>query len=101
MPADMELQVVGYLLMQLPSNMLITRLRPSLYLTTAMMLWGGVSACNAATQKFSDLIVVRFLLGFVEAPFFPGAVFLMSSWYTRADSLPQPGEGSGTRLIIL
>ncbi|KAJ0339995.1 hypothetical protein COL922a_003826 [Colletotrichum nupharicola] len=41
---------VGYLLMQLPSNLLLTR-----------------------------------FLGFVEAPFFPGAVFLMSSWYTRAE----------------
>ncbi|KAK3315600.1 major facilitator superfamily domain-containing protein [Apodospora peruviana] len=76
---------VGYLLMQLPSNMIITRVRPSLYLTTAMMLWGGVSACNAATHKFTDLVVVRFFLGFIEAPFFPGAVFLMSSWYTRAE----------------
>ncbi|KAM7213837.1 phthalate transporter [Rhypophila decipiens] len=76
---------VGYLLMQLPSNMLITRVRPSLYLTTAMMLWGGVSACNAATHKFTELIVVRFFLGFVEAPFFPGAIFLMSSWYSRAE----------------
>lgn len=76
---------VGYLLMQLPSNMLITRVRPSLYLTSAMMLWGGVSACNAATHKFTELVVVRFFLGFVEAPFFPGAVFLMSSWYSRAE----------------
>ena len=76
---------VGYLLMQLPSNMLITRLRPSLYLTSAMVLWGGVSAMNAASKKFTDLVVVRFFLGFVEAPFFPGAVFLMSSWYTRAE----------------
>lgn len=25
------------------------------------------------------------MLGFVEAPFFPGAIFLMSSWYTRAE----------------
>ena len=76
---------VGYLLMQLPSNLLITRVRPSLYLSSAMALWGGVSACNAATRKFTDLVVVRFFLGFVEAPFFPGAVFLMSSWYTRAE----------------
>ncbi|KAK4454852.1 phthalate transporter [Podospora aff. communis PSN243] len=76
---------VAYLLMQLPSNLLITRVRPSLYLSCAMVLWGGVSACNAATRKFGDLIAVRFLLGFVEAPFFPGAVFLMSSWYTRAE----------------
>jgi len=76
---------VGYLLMQLPSNLLITRVRPSLYLTCAMGLWGAVSACNAATHSFAQLIAVRFFLGFVEAPFFPGAVFLMSSWYTRAE----------------
>ncbi|KAK3396864.1 major facilitator superfamily domain-containing protein [Sordaria brevicollis] len=76
---------VAYLLMQLPSNMLITRLRPSLYLSAAMALWGAVSACNAASTKFSHLVVVRIMLGIVEAPFFPGAVFLMSSWYSRAE----------------
>lgn len=63
---------VGYLLMQLPSNLLITRVQPSLYLGTAACLWGVVSTCNAATHTFPQLIVVRFFLGFVEAPFFPG-----------------------------
>ncbi|KAL8403429.1 hypothetical protein RB594_008619 [Gaeumannomyces avenae] len=76
---------VGYLLMQLPSNLLITRVRPSLYLGLATLLWGTVSTCNAAVQDFRSLIVVRFFLGFVEAPFFPGAIFLMSSWYTHAE----------------
>ncbi|KAI7575972.1 major facilitator superfamily transporter [Hortaea werneckii] len=76
---------VGYLLMQLPSNMIITRVRPSIYLGTCVCIWGVVSTCNAATHKFADLVVVRFFLGFVEAPFFPGAVFLMSSWYSRAE----------------
>lgn len=57
---------VGYLLMQLPSNMLITRVRPSLYLSGAMTLWGVVSTCNAATHSFGALIAVRFFLGFVE-----------------------------------
>ncbi|KAK5161644.1 hypothetical protein LTR04_003931 [Oleoguttula sp. CCFEE 6159] len=76
---------VGYLLMQLPSNMLITRLRPSLYLGLAMATWGLVSACHATVTSFQGLVVVRFFLGFVEAPFFPGAVFLMSCWYTRAE----------------
>lgn len=71
--------------MQLPSNMLITRVQPSLYLSASCCLWGVVSTCNAATQKFAHLVVVRFFLGFVEAPFFPGAIFLMSSWYTRAE----------------
>lgn len=76
---------VGYLLMQLPSNMVITRVRPSLYLSGAMTLWGVVSTCNSAVHSFPSLVVVRFFLGFVEAPFFPGAIFLMSSWYTRAE----------------
>jgi MFS family permease len=76
---------VGYLLMQLPSNLLITRVRPSLYLGTVMTIWGVVSTCNSAVHNFRSLVAVRFFLGFVEAPFFPGAVFLMSSWYTRAE----------------
>lgn len=57
---------VAYLLMQLPSNMLITRVRPSLYLSASMTLWGVVSTCNAATHSFGSLIAVRFILGFVE-----------------------------------
>ncbi|KAM5341437.1 hypothetical protein ACJ41O_014468 [Fusarium nematophilum] len=76
---------VGYLLMQLPSNLVLTRLRPSLYLSASCCLWGVVSTCNAGAHSFSHLVVIRFFLGFVEAPFFPGAVFLMSSWYTRAE----------------
>ncbi|KAI5362402.1 Putative major facilitator superfamily, MFS transporter superfamily [Septoria linicola] len=76
---------IGYLIMQLPSNMVITRVRPSLYLAGATTLWGVVSTCNAAVHSFTGLVVVRFMLGFVEAPLFPGSIFLMSSWYTRAE----------------
>lgn len=56
---------VGYLLMQLPSNMLITRVRPSIYLSCAMTLWGVVSTCNSAVHNFTSLVLVRFFLGFV------------------------------------
>ncbi|KAM0701584.1 hypothetical protein Q7P35_010492 [Cladosporium inversicolor] len=76
---------VGYLIMQLPSNLLITRLPPSIYLSVAATVWGVVSTCNGAVQSFGQLIAVRLILGFVECPFFPGAIFLMSSWYTRAE----------------
>lgn len=76
---------VGYLLMQLPSNMLLTKVKPSLYLSASCCLWGVVSTCNAGAKNFTHLVVIRFFLGFVEAPFFPGAIFLMSSWYTRAE----------------
>ncbi|KAH8202427.1 hypothetical protein TruAng_003412 [Truncatella angustata] len=76
---------VGYLLMQLPSNLIITRVRPSWYLGIAMTIWGTISASQAAAHSFGGLIACRFFLGFAEAPFFPGAIFLMSSWYTRKE----------------
>ncbi|KAF6810785.1 allantoate permease [Colletotrichum sojae] len=76
---------VGYLLMQLPSNLLLTRVRPSFYLSLSCCLWGIVSTCNAAAKTFTHLVVIRLFLGLVECPYFPGCIFLMSSWYTRAE----------------
>ncbi|TVY65739.1 putative transporter, partial [Lachnellula suecica] len=76
---------VGYLLMQLPSNLLLTRVRPSLYLGAAMAIWGTISASQASVRSFGGLLACRIMLGVVEAPFFPGAIMLMSSWYTRAE----------------
>ncbi|KAK7537564.1 MFS transporter [Phyllosticta citribraziliensis] len=76
---------VGYILMQLPSNLLLTRIRPSLYLGICMAIWGTISTAQAGAHTFGGLVAARFFLGFAEAPFFPGAIFLMSSWYTRAE----------------
>lgn len=62
---------VGYLTMQLPSNLLLSRLRPSVYLGSTMMVWGAVCASTAAVQNYGSLLAVRVFLGVTEAPFFP------------------------------
>lgn len=77
---------VGYISMQVPSNLLMNKLgRPSLYLPIAMMIWGAVSASTALVHNYSGLVTVRFILGFVESPYFPGVLFLLSSFYTRKE----------------
>ncbi|KAF2493932.1 MFS general substrate transporter [Lophium mytilinum] len=76
---------VGYLLMQLPSNLVFTRLKPSIYLPTGMLVWGTICGCQAALHNYKGLVVTRFFLGFAEAPYFPGAIYLMSTWYTRSE----------------
>jgi len=76
---------VGYMLAQLPSNMLITRVSPSVYLPIAAFLWSGISAATFACTNAPGLWGLQFILGIVEAPLFPGAVFLMSCWYTRRE----------------
>lgn len=63
--------------------MLLTRVRPSLYISAWVLVWSVVSASTAAARNYSELIAIRFILGIVEAPFFPGALFLLSSWYPR------------------
>ncbi|KAI6090565.1 major facilitator superfamily domain-containing protein [Hypoxylon rubiginosum] len=62
---------VGYLLMQIPSNLFLNKIgKPALYLPGCMMVWGVISAATAAVTNFGGLIAVRFFLGFVEAAYF-------------------------------
>ncbi|KAF8586689.1 MFS general substrate transporter [Ramaria rubella] len=77
---------VGYIIMQIPSNMLLNWLgKPSLYLPVCMMVWGMLSILTGITKNFVGALLTRFFLGFVEAAFFPGALFLLSKWYTRKE----------------
>ena len=74
---------VSYVLFEVPSNLVLARVRPSLYLSGLCILWGGVAACMAATNNWKQLAAVRFCLGVVEAGFAPGVTFYLSSWYKR------------------
>lgn len=76
---------VGYILGQIPSNMLITRVRPSYYMSAGMALWAIVSALTALSKDFTGLLLTRFFLGIVEAPYYPGALYLLGIFYTRKE----------------
>ena len=93
MNADCAL--LRYLLMQIPSNMLISSkyVRPSIYMGICMMTWAVVSAFTALVHNYAGLVTVRFFLGITEAPFYPGALYMLSQFYTRKEI--------ATRLAIL
>ncbi|KAF3931445.1 hypothetical protein ABW19_dt0203089 [Dactylella cylindrospora] len=78
---------VGYLLMQIPSNMVMSskKIPPSKYMAFCMACWAVVSACTALAKNYAGLVTVRFLLGVTEAPFYPGALYLLSVFYTRKE----------------
>ncbi|KAG9252442.1 MFS transporter [Emericellopsis atlantica] len=76
---------VGYVLMQIPSNMLITKVKPGMYMSSWMLVWAVVSACTALVQSFSGIVACRFFLGVTEAPFYPGATYMLSTFYTRKE----------------
>ncbi|KAI1401872.1 major facilitator superfamily domain-containing protein [Hypoxylon fuscum] len=86
---------VGYLLMQVPSNLLLNKIgKPALYLTACMAgatfangitVWGVICACSGATHSFGGLLACRFFLGFVEAAYYPGVLATLSAWYVRKE----------------
>lgn len=71
---------------QIPSNMIVQYTgRPSLWLPFCMSIWGTISILTGITHNFVGALLTRFFLGFVEAAFFPGALFLLSKWYTKKE----------------
>ncbi|KEZ41713.1 hypothetical protein SAPIO_CDS6896 [Scedosporium apiospermum] len=72
-----------YILMQVPSNLFLNKIgKPSIYLPVCMVIWGSICAATGAVQNFSGLAATRFLLGFVEAAYFPGCLVCLTVWYT-------------------
>jgi MFS family permease len=72
--------------MQVPSNVFINRIsRPSLYISVAMLLWGMISTLSGNTTNYGGMVAIRFCIGFVEAAFLPGALLILSKWYTRRE----------------
>ena len=78
--------LVGYVVMQLPSNLILHVVnRPSWYLCSCVIVWGVISASTSAVQNATGAILCRFFLGCVEASFFPGSLYFLSRWYTRKE----------------
>ncbi|KAG1729258.1 major facilitator superfamily domain-containing protein [Suillus lakei] len=72
---------IGYVFTQIPSNLILTRIsKPSLYLSSCMSLWGLLTTLIGV---YYQALFSRFLVGFLEATFFPGAFYLLSRWYKR------------------
>ncbi|KAL2867646.1 putative MFS transporter [Aspergillus lucknowensis] len=77
---------VGYILMQVPSNLLLNYMgRPSFYLGGCTVAWGLVSAVTSQVTSYGGIVACRFILGLVEAPFFAGVLFYLSKWYTKKE----------------
>ncbi|KAF2106146.1 major facilitator superfamily domain-containing protein [Lophiotrema nucula] len=74
---------VGYVIAEVPSNMILSRTRPSRYIPLLMVLWGSVAALMSLVKTPAQLLGMRFLLGVMEAGFSPAILFIISTWYRR------------------
>jgi MFS family permease len=71
---------IGYILLEVPSNLALHRFGARKWLARIMVSWGIVALLFTWVQNFEQLIALRFLLGVAEAGFFPGAILFLSLW---------------------
>ncbi|KAI0177921.1 allantoate permease [Pestalotiopsis sp. NC0098] len=73
---------VGYVIGQIPSNLLLTRISPRWVIPALEVGWGIATICTASVQSYKALYALRFLVGLFESGFYPGIHYLIGSWYT-------------------
>ncbi len=72
---------VGYLLFEVPSNLMLLRVGPRRWIARIMVTWGILSAGMMFVHTPTQFYVMRFLLGVAEAGFFPAIVLYLTYWF--------------------
>ncbi len=71
---------ISYFLFEVPSNMLLNRYGARKWLARIMVSWGIVTILTGFAHNYWHIYIARFLLGMMEAGFFPGVVFYFTLW---------------------
>ncbi len=72
---------IGYFIFEVPSNVALKKFGARRWIARIMISWGIVSACMIFVRGAMSFNALRFLLGVVEAGFFPGVIFYLTLWY--------------------
>ncbi|MCQ4259572.1 MFS transporter [Stutzerimonas stutzeri] len=72
---------VGYILFEVPSNLILKRVGARIWIARIMITWGVLSACTMLVTTPGQFYLVRFLLGIAEAGFLPGVLYYLTLWF--------------------
>ncbi|MCI3208802.1 MULTISPECIES: MFS transporter [Pandoraea] len=71
----------GYILFEVPSNLILQKVGAKLWIARIMVTWGLISGATAFVSTPTQFYVLRFLLGVAEAGFLPGVLLYLTRWY--------------------
>jgi len=71
----------GYVLCEVPSNLILRRVGARLWIARIMATWGLVACGMALVHTAWTFHALRFLLGVAEAGFLPGIIYYLTLWY--------------------
>ncbi|KAF2183718.1 MFS general substrate transporter [Zopfia rhizophila CBS 207.26] len=74
-----------YIASELPSNLVIKKVSPKIWLPLLTSVWGALTMCLGFVHNFSSFAAVRALLGIAEGGLLPGMVLYLSHFYKRTE----------------
>jgi MFS transporter, ACS family, tartrate transporter len=72
---------VGYILFEVPSNLILRRTGARVWIARILVSWGFVSSAMMFVTGAWGYSLLRVLLGVAEAGFFPGVILYLSYWF--------------------
>ena len=76
---------IGYVLFEIPANIVLKRTTPKFWLPTLTIVWGIVATLTGIVNSLAGFFGARFFLGVAESGLFPGVVWYFSMWYKRRE----------------
>lgn len=74
-----------YIASELPSNLVLKKVSPRIWLPFLTFAWGVVGMCLGFVKNYAGFMVVRACLGLTEGGLLPGMVLYLSGMYTRGE----------------
>ena len=75
---------ISYFIFEIPSNLILQRIGPRIWIGRIMITWGLISSITMFVNSTTTFYLCRFLLGLMEAGFFPGIILYLTYWYPPA-----------------
>ncbi|WP_263263727.1 MFS transporter [Pseudomonas sp. RIT-PI-S] len=90
-----SLFVIGYVLFEVPSNLMLYKVGARRWIARIMMSWGLATAAMVFVNTEWQFYALRFVIGAMEAGFAPGILYYLTLWF------PQSHRGRITSMLFL
>ncbi|KAK4152520.1 hypothetical protein C8A00DRAFT_34764 [Chaetomidium leptoderma] len=81
-----QLLSAGIVVLEIPSNMILYRVGPPIWIGAQILAWGLVATFQAFQKGLGPYLATRLLLGLCEAGFIPAGLFTITRWYKRDET---------------
>ncbi|KAI9882089.1 MAG: hypothetical protein M1823_006165 [Watsoniomyces obsoletus] len=80
---------IAYLIAEIPNGIILQKVPVAKWLGANVVLWGIATACTAAANNYTGLLVARIFLGIFEAAIAPCLMLISSMYYTKSEQAPR------------